>query len=337
MRTIRRLTIILFVMLTVAIVPAAQDKQAAYEDEMRNAELLIGRRAFENALQSYKKAYALKDKTSLDAALGMAMAYRGLGAYKNVFDVTTEAMKLAGDDPLLQAKVHNLRGTALVALATKPDDKKLTEAEVEFRAALQKNPELFSAQLNLGVTLLKLNRDDEGVRELKAYVERAPKGPETANTLKMIEEPRRARETYAPEFSFTSKQGEFITLEDLKGRVVVLDFWGTWCKPCLMATPSLLRLHKKYADDGVVFVGVAVRDQESDWAAYIDKNKMDWPQFLDTNRKIVMPYLVTGYPTYIVIDADGILRARKTGYGSDTDSWLEGEIKRALKRKQTNP
>ena len=133
-----------------------------------------------------------------------------------------------------------------------------------------------------------MNRDDDGVRELKRYVEVAPpdKDLDFAGE-KMIEEPRRARETFAPAFSFTSKEGEFITLEDLKGKTVVLDFWGTWCKPCLMATPGLLRLHKKYAEQDVVFIGVAVNDQEDAWAAYIEKNKMDWPQFLDKTRKIV--------------------------------------------------
>jgi thiol-disulfide isomerase/thioredoxin len=333
MRTIQRVTTLVALLLTASLGTAAQDKQSAYDEEMRKGEMLINRRAYEEALQAYKKAYALKDKTSIDAAFGLAMAYRGLGAHKNVFDITTDALKLAGDDKQLQAKGHNLRGAALVSLSDKPGDKRLVEAESEFRTALQANPDLHTAQLNLGVTLLKMNRDEEGTRELKAYVERAPKGPETANALKMIEEPRRARELFAPDFSFTSKQGEYIALVDLKGRTVVLDFWGTWCKPCLMATPSLVKLHKKFVDDGVVFIGVAVRDQEPEWAAYIDKNRMDWPQFLDTNRKIVMPFSVNAFPTYIVIDGDGIVRARKSGYGMETDSWLEGEIKRTLKKK----
>jgi len=335
MRTIQRVTTLVALLLTVSLSAAVQDKQSAYEDEMRKAEMLIDRRAYEEALQAYKKAYALKDKTSIDAAFGLALAYRGLGAHKNVFDITTDALKLAGDDKQLQAKARNLRGAALVSLSDKPGDKRLVEAEAEFRAALQANPDLHTAQLNLGVTLLKMNRDEEGTRELKTYVERAPKGPETANVLKMIEEPRRARELFAPNFSFTSKQGEFIALEDLKGRTVVLDFWGTWCKPCLMATPGLVKLHKKFADDGVVFIGVAVRDQEPEWAAYIDKNRMDWPQFLDANRKIVMPFSVISYPTYIVIDGDGIIRARKSGYGMETDNWLADEIKKTLKKKSS--
>jgi thiol-disulfide isomerase/thioredoxin len=339
MRTIQRVTTLLTLALTVtsprlcAQEPREKEKSPAYEQEMRKADILAERRQYEQALQSFKKAFALTNKTSFDACIGMALAYRGLGAHKNVADLCIDALKLAGEDAKQQASVHNLRGMALVALSEKPDDKRLLEAEREFLAALSANDGLNSAHLNLGVTLLKMNRDEEGVRELKRFVEVAPEGKDATEALKMIEEPRRAREAFAPNFSFTSRQGEYIALEDLKGKTVVLDFWGTWCKPCVLSTPGLVRLQKKYASQPVVFVGIAVRDQESEWAAYIDKNRMDWPQFLDTNRQIVAPFGVVAYPTFIIIDGDGIVRARQAGYGMETDGWIDDEIKKTLKKK----
>ncbi|HMC76157.1 MAG TPA: redoxin domain-containing protein [Vicinamibacterales bacterium] len=339
MGTIQRVTTLLLVVLTVAAAAArAQEPKttapnAAFDDAMSKADALVQQRKYEEALQSYKKAFALTDKSSYEACIGIALAYRGLGAHKNVADVCADALKLAGD-ARQQAAIHNMRGAALVALADKPGDKRLQDAEREFLAAIGANEELYPAHLNLGVTLLKMNRDEEGIKVLKHYVEVAPRGKEVDNALRMIEEPRRAREAYAPDFSFTSKDGEFITLEDLKGKTVVLDFWGTWCKPCLMATPDLLKLRKKYAEQPVVFVGVASRDQEPEWAAYIEKNKMDWPQFLDTNRKIITPFAVVAYPTYIIIDGEGVVRARKSGYSpSDTQAWLDDEIKRTLKKR----
>jgi hypothetical protein len=81
-----------------------------------------------------------------------------------------------------------------------------------------------------------------------------------------------------------------------------------------------------------VIVCVAVNDQEEAWSAYIEKNKMEWPQFLDKTRKVAMPFGVSTFPTYVIIDGEGIIRARKSGYGFDTDSWMEDEVKRALKR-----
>ena len=337
MRTVHRLTTALILLLTLAIPLAASgqnaDKNEAYDEEMRKGDMLAMRRQFELALQAYKKAYALKDKASMEALFGMVVAYRGLGANKNILDLIPEATKLAGEDPKRQAAVLNAKGAALVAMAEKPTDKRLEEGLTSFRAAIAANPELHSAQLNIGITLLKMGHDAEGVEELKKYVALGPKGPELERAEKMIAEPRRARENFAPDFSVTTKQGEFISLADLKGKTVLLDFWGTWCKPCLMATPGLVRLHKKYAEQGLVILGIAVNDQEDAWAAYIDKNKMEWPQFLDKTRKVAIPFAVSSYPTYIVIDPEGIVRARKSGYGMDTDGWIEYEVKKALKKK----
>jgi thiol-disulfide isomerase/thioredoxin len=335
-RTIQRITSAIAVVLTVAAAePFAQEavnparKQAA-DEEIRKADAFAQRRDYEQALQSYKKAFALTGKRSFQACVGMALAYRGLGAHKNVAEVCLDAMKLT-DDPKELASVHNMRGAALMALSDKPDDKRLPQAEREFLAALAANEDLLAARLNLGVTLLKMKRDEEGVAALKRYGEIAPKGPELDKALMMIKEPGRARATYAPDFSFTSRQGELITLESLKGKTVVLDFWGTWCKPCLMATPGLLELNQKYSEHGVVFIGVAVNDEEHSWAAYIDKTGMSWPQFLDRTRSMAIRFGVGTYPTYIVIDGEGIVRARQFGYiPGMTESWIENQIKNTL-------
>ena len=323
---------LLLLLLTAGLV--AQDTPQPYSDEMRKGDTAIARRAYEDALQSYKKAYALSSKTSLDAVFAMAMAYRGLGAHKNVVDLMSgDGLKLAAT-PIDKAKALNMRGTSLVSLADKPSDKRLDYAIADFRAALAENPRLYSAQLNLGITLLKQEHDEDGRRELQGYVDTAPRGPETERALKMIEEPRRARATFAPDFSFTSKDGEFISLEDLKGKTVLIDFWGTWCKPCVAATPGLVKLQKKFAEQPVVVISVAENDREDQWAGYIEKNRMTWPQFFDKTRKLVGPFGIRAYPTYIVIDGDGVIRWTTSGYGSDTDGTVESEIKKTLKKKE---
>lgn len=339
MRTIQRVTTLLLLALTVAGASVtAQEGQnkagnPAYDEEIRKADALAQRRQYEAALQSYKKAFALTAKTSYEACLGMAVAYRGLGAYKNVADVCADALKLA-TDPKQQANAHNLRGMALVQLADNGrNEKKLREAEQAFRDALAANETLYVAHYNMGIALIRMHRDEEGVQELKRFVELVPAGTDTAEATRTIAEPRRAREAFAPDFSFTSKDGEFISLADLRGKAVVLDFWGTWCKPCVMATPGLVKLHKKFAEQPVVFISVAENDAEGAWAAYVEQHKMVWPQFFDRTRKMVAPFGVRGYPTYIVVDPEGIVQWRVTGYGDTTDGDVESEIKKALKKK----
>jgi thiol-disulfide isomerase/thioredoxin len=299
---------------------------------MRRGEELMTRRQYEEALQAYKKAYGLKNKTSIDAAFGMAVAYRGLGAHKNVVDLMTkDVLALAAEDAKRRARALNLRGAALVALADKPTDKRYADAEADFLAAIAADPSLLAAQLNLGITLLKVGRDEEGRRALQAYVDRAPAGPEARNAAKMIEDPRRARAVFAPDFSFTSKDGEFISSDDLRGKTILLDFWGSWCRPCVNAAPGLVKLQKKFAEAPVVFLSVAENDRPEAWAAFIEKYKMTWPQFLDSTRKMVAPFGVRGFPTYIIIDGDGIVRWTHVGYSADTDGTIEREIKKTLK------
>ena len=324
--------LLVFLLLSTGAVPARQDKSASYEEELRNGDAYLQRRMFEQALQAYKHAHSLTDKTSYEALVGMALAYRGLGAHKNVLDMCGDGLRLAGDDKVRQAQIHNLRGAALVALSDKPNDKKLQDAEAAFRAALSANDSLVAARQNLGIALLKMGRDPEGIRELKAYVETAPKGVDVENARKMIEDPRRAREPFSPEFSFTSKDGEYIALEDLAGKTVLLDFWGSWCAPCVASTPGLIKLRRKFAGQPVVFLSIA-QDEEGRWRDYLERNSMDWPQYLDTPRRVLRLFNVTVYPTYVILDGEGIVRARRSGYGSDTDGWLEREIKKTLKER----
>src|SRR5436190_16330035 len=245
--------VVLVLLLVTGAVPSAQDKKPEYAGELRNGDTYLQRRQYEQALQAYKRAYALTGKSSYDALVGMALAYRGLGSYKNLLDSCNDGLKLAGDDKVRQAQIHNLRGSALVALSDKPGDKKLKDAEVEFRAALAANESLVAARMNLGLVLLKMLRDDEGLRELRAYLDHAPDAPAADTARRFIEDPRRARETFAPEFSFTSRAGESISLEQLKGKTVLLDFWGSWCGPCVHATPGLIKLRRKFTDQPVTF------------------------------------------------------------------------------------
>src|SRR5215218_1784706 len=98
----------------------------------------------------------------------------------------------------------------------------------------------------------------------------------------MAENPRRARENYAPDFSFTSSEGEHIALGDLRGKVVLLDFWGTWCPPCVDSVPELRTLHKCYSNEPwFVLIGISSDNDEEKWQEFTVKNKMIWPQYRD--------------------------------------------------------
>jgi thiol-disulfide isomerase/thioredoxin len=333
----RRIALIAVIAL-VALSPTAagphagqDDKETQFTAALQQGDTALSLRQFDDALKAFKRASGLRDKRSAEAHFGMARAYRELEAPKSAADSCTEALKYVGDDTALEALIRNLRGLSISALVEKNDDKRLNDAAADFRAIIDLTETLPIAHYNLGFTLLRQGRDEEGIAALKVFLAKAPNMRETGEARRLIEYPRRARVILAPEFSLDTLQGERIALEDLRGRVVVLDFWATWCPPCVAATPGLVRLHKKYASEPVTILGLSGDRNEEAWKSYVTKNRMDWPQALDAGRVAAL-FKVRSIPTYIVLDHEGTVRATKAGYNrSSTDGWLDGEIRKLLK------
>jgi len=304
--------------------------EETYDSEVAKANDLLRRRRFEDALKSYKRANDMRDKKSAECLLGMAQAYFGLEAYKNVVDSCEKVIEVAPGDVQSLAQAYNYEGIALQTQANIKDQKKLADAEAAFRKGLALSVELPILRYNLGFTLLELGRDAEGIVELKKYVEAQPNGSKAESAARLIENPRRAREAYAPDFSLTTADGEFVSLEDLRGKVLLLDFWGTWCPPCVASVPALRDLQKRFAKDPQFkMISVSVNDvDEAKWRGFIDKNQMVWTQYLDRDHHIQRAFEVRAFPTYILIDAEGIVRFREI-----TSSWEHtGDLPDAIKK-----
>ena len=326
--------------------PGAGMAQAEkFRESLLKGDTALNQRNFEAAVNAYKnsirEARALTGAAfataTAQANLGLSRAYLGLGAFKNAIQSCDEALKHTGSSSVLESMVRNQRGLSIVASVSKPGDPKLEDAIAEFRKVLAITDQDPIVSYNLGVTLLKLNRDAEGIHELQTFVARVGRTTESDAARRFISEPRRARENFAPDFSVTTVDGEFVTLQDLRGKVVLLDFWGTWCPPCRDSTPSLVRYSKKHSSELFVMVGVAVNEQsEQGWRDYIEKHKMTWPQYLDSTRKIASLFKVTGFPTYITIDADGVIRDRRTGWNSETMNSIDDHVKKAVKVRRTS-
>lgn len=325
---------------------AARQSPAPAVDPQITAALQRGEAAlrvkqYEAALDAFTTANTLQSKTSAAALFGMSRAFHGLNAWKSAADACTDALKYVGADKALESQLHNQRGLAYVQLAQKPTDKALRDAEAEFRAVLVLSDAIPLAWYNLGVTLLKQNRDPEGKAALQAFVDSGVKTPDAESAKRMIENPRRAREPFAPDFAIASVDGEYISLKALQGKVVLLDFWGTWCGPCVAATPMLVEISKARArDPRFTMIGIS-SDSAADAGKLRDfvlANKMTWPEIHDTGRRVISLYQVHDYPTYIVVDADGVERVRLQGYSSSqTRGELDDAITKALKAIPKDP
>lgn len=136
----------------------------------------------------------------------------------------------------------------------------------------------------------------------------------------------------APAYRTTTLTGDSTSLEQQRGKVVLLNVWATWCKPCRAEIPELLAVRTRYADRGLEIIGVSVdvAGAERDIRDFMKEFQMTYPIWLDPDERISTEFLLVGVPATFVIDRNGVLRWRKTGPVQPGDTTLTAAIERAL-------
>jgi peroxiredoxin len=113
----------------------------------------------------------------------------------------------------------------------------------------------------------------------------------------------------APDFVVQDSERR-VTLSQYKGQVVVLNFWASWCPPCIAETPSLVRMQQQLKDKGVVVVAISADEDESAYRRFKDKYQMNFVTVRDPSAKIQHMYGTIQLPETYIIDRDGILRRK---------------------------
>jgi len=131
-----------------------------------------------------------------------------------------------------------------------------------------------------------------------------------------------------PPLYLTDWHGKKMDLDQLKGKVVLIDVWATWCGPCLAAIPHNNELLEKYGDKGLVIIGVCNTDGADTMAKVAKEKGMKYPTAKDVDKKTEKAWNVHWWPTYALIDRSGIVRA----VGLQT-SYVEDAVKALLKEK----
>lgn len=117
----------------------------------------------------------------------------------------------------------------------------------------------------------------------------------------------------APDFSLTTFEGAKISMEDLRGKPVIINFWASWCPPCRIEAPLLERTWRAYKNRGLIFLGINIQDRKEDALSYIREFDVTYPNGPDPTGEITIDYGVSGLPVTFFISRKGEVVRRWVG------------------------
>ena len=135
----------------------------------------------------------------------------------------------------------------------------------------------------------------------------------------------------APNFSLQAMEGGSVSLADLKGQVVMVNFWATWCGPCRQEMPHLEALYQRYSDLGFTLLGVNVEEDSSGAGKFLEETPVSFPILFDPQNHVSGLYEVVAMPTTVLIDRSGNMRFIHHGYQPGYENDYQTQIRALLR------
>ena len=220
-----------------------------------------------------------------------------------------------------------LQGQALRAKGDKQRDL-LDKSLDEYRTALSLDPADVLSHVGIGVDLAWLHQDDAARAEFHTFLDLDKNNDVTrARVTRYLDNIELARSRMAPAFAVTTMDGQQISMDGLAGKVVLIDFWATWCGPCREALPHMREIARKFQGQPFVVLSVSMDSDESKWKDFVGKNEMTWLQYRDGrfDGPVAKLFSVDAIPATFSIDADGVLEDQHVGDGN-----IEGKLKKMI-------
>jgi thiol-disulfide isomerase/thioredoxin len=322
-------------LLVCMIVPmSAQQKNDGPQDEKAQKtykeafEYLKKRKTFA-ALDDFKKADKQDDGRCTGCQKNMIKYGRELGEWKIAEQGAEERVEQAQGAELRIAH-YDLGSLLLTEAIVKHKEDLLNRAHEEMTKAIEGEPKFPDAIYADGRILARLKQDDAAKAQFEEFIKLRPEtNLDRQRALRYIAQPELARARMAPPFAVTTLDGQKISLDDLKGKVVLLDFWATWCGPCRAALPHMQSIAKNFAGQPLVVLSISLDTDEQKWQDFITKNNMTWAQYYDGGftGSIAKMFDVHSIPHTFTIDADGVLQDENIG-----DASIEGKLKKLVNR-----
>ncbi len=131
----------------------------------------------------------------------------------------------------------------------------------------------------------------------------------------------------APDFTLRSAEGRNLRLAEQRGSVVLVNFWATWCGPCKVELPHLVRLHEKYRGAGFVLLGVNVDEDPKAAVALAQRLGVTFPVLFDADKSVSRLYALDSMPSTVLIDRDGRVRHLHRGYRDGMEATYERQVR----------
>lgn len=196
---------------------------------------------------------------------------------------------------------------------------------------IEENPDLPVAAQQFGFMLNSLELD-EIERIFNSFTEEVRNSPLAAEARQEIATIKAVQPgNPAPDFTLNQPDGTPLTLSDLRGKIVVIDFWASWCKPCRAANPAMKELYKKYHAQGVEILGISNDNDHDAWRKAIEQDDLPWLNVVDEfpvpmrGARVIGMYAAPHLPTLVLIDRNGII---VSPYVKKND--LEAEIQKCV-------
>jgi peroxiredoxin len=306
--------------------------QSAPLDSAVRAALDQGKKAEDN--RDYGTALDA-DRKALKLAKGKcAECFEALANLQLKMEAPKDAAASAGSwasqamHPTEKAKAEYLQAIALLEEnQQKHSDSLLTQADQILKRAATDDPSNPAIYLLDGRILALLKKDAEARIEFTACATNpAATAADCLRAKNFATDVSLARGEPAPSFSITKADGTKISLDSLAGKVVLIDFWATWCPACVSDVDYIQSLAESVDKDRFVLIGVSDDKDDDQWKRYMAEHRMIGQQVRDTDHSLSDLFHVSAIPTYIVLDGNGTIQLRATG----TEGDIKGKVRSLL-------
>jgi thiol-disulfide isomerase/thioredoxin len=302
----------------------AQKTYAEGMDLLRQHKTMWALEAFKKAAKQDGKCIAC-ERQIIDLGLERDDYKAAMAAARHIITLV--------DNPKDIAAAHYLFATALLrAGSAKHQDDLLAQSHEEFKAALVADPTLQHAVFGDGMALAWLNQDDAARARFLEYMKTASsEKADYKRAQRFSDRPELVRARMAPAFNIKTIDNRVVSLDDLAGKVVLIDFWATWCGPCREALPHIQEIARKFAGQPLVVMSISLDSDDQKWRDFVTQHEMTWVQARDGGfgGNVATTFGVHAIPATFTIDADGVLQDQHVG-----DAAIEGKLKKLVAHAQ---